>query len=103
MTTSVRRRTRIVPLVALIGMLAVTPLWIPGSVVARPYLIDPGPGPTNGDPTGDDQPAPAPKPTNKAAVGPTRGSTTGRSIVRPRATVVRWRMILRTLASIALR
>ncbi len=97
------RSTRIALLVALIGLFAAVPLIQPGPAVARPYLINDGPTPTLGDPTGDDQPAPAPKPTNKAGMRPQRVTATRPEAVRSRTTWVSAGWILRSLISIWLR
>jgi hypothetical protein len=103
MTTLVRRNTRIALLAALIGLLAVVPLIAPSPAVARPYLIITDPDPLGGDPTGDDRPAPAPKPVNKAAGAAVRASETQRYVVRSHVTVVSGQWILRYLISIPLR
>jgi hypothetical protein len=66
MRKSLRRRHRLPVLVALIGLLAAASLVFPSVGWARPYTLDYGPDPTSGDPTGDDQPSPTPKPKNLA-------------------------------------
>jgi hypothetical protein len=103
MTTLVRRNTRIALLAALIGLLAVVPLIAPGPAVARPYVTTTDPGPIAGDPTGDDRPAPAPKPVNKAAGVTVRASETRRDAVRSYVTREFGSWILRYLISITLR
>jgi hypothetical protein len=103
MTMNIRRSIRIALLVALIGLFAAVPLIQPGAAVARPYLINDGPTPSSGDPTGDDQPAPAPKPTNKAGMRPQRISTTRHDVVSSRTTWVSAGWILRSLISFWLR
>ncbi len=106
MTNVHRRRMRVALLLGLIGLLAVAPLGIPGMAVARPYLVNDGPGPTFGDPTADDQPAPAPKkaPSAPTAARPTApGTRTNHVTTNTRRAVVAWQWILRVLASIALR
>src|SRR5512135_1920218 len=104
MTNLYRRRMRVALLLGLIGLLAVAPLGIPGTAVARPYLVNDGPGPTFGDPTADDQPSPAPKkaPSAPTAMRPAApGTRTNRVTTSTRRAVVAWQFILRALASIA--
>lgn len=106
MTNRYRRRMRIALLFGLIGLLAVAPFGVPGTAVARPYLVNDGPGPTFGDPTADDQPSPAPKkaPSAPMAAGPAAPGTRANHVTTNlRRAVVTWQWILRILASIALR
>ncbi len=106
MTNLYWRRMRVALLLGLIGLLAVAPLGIPGTAVARPYLVNDGPGSMFGDPTADDQPAPAPKkaPSVPTAARPAApGTMTNHVTTNTRRAVVAWHWILRILASIALR
>lgn len=103
MKTLARLSTSIAVLAALMGLLAVAPLIAPGPAAARPYVTTNDPGPIAGDPTGDDHPAPTPKPVNKAAAASVRASATKRGAVHPQATAVSGQWILRYLISIALR
>jgi hypothetical protein len=97
-----RRRIRTALLLGLIGLLAVAPFGLPGTAVARPYLINDGPGPTFGDPTADDQPSPAPKKAPKMPVA-TPGIRSNHTASGAHRAVIAWRLFLRLLASIALR
>ncbi len=106
MTNLYRRRMRVALLLGLIGLLSVVPLGMPGTAVARPYLVVDGPGPISGDPTADDQPSPAPKkaPRIPTAARPAAlGTKTNHVTTNTLRAVVSWQFILRTLASIALR
>lgn len=86
MRNALRRRHRHLALVALVGLLAVAPL-VPGPAAwARPYTLDPGTDPNSGDPTGDDQPNPTPKPKNLA---PTFAVRNGRAVATEKGSVVR--------------
>jgi len=91
-------------LVAFLGLLLSAPV-VPrtGTAWAKPYPIEPGPEPTNGDPTGDDRPSPTPKSVSRAT------SLRGGSLLTIRdgrvvgASFEAWRWYLRHLMSIALR
>ncbi len=86
MRETLRHRHRLPVLVALIGSLAVASLVFTSVAWARPYTLDPGPDPTSGDPTGDDQPSPTPKPKNLVPSISIRGEravvTEGGALVR---------------------
>ena len=104
MKNSLRRGGRWVLLVAFLGLLFAAPV-VPrtGTAWAKPYPIEPGPEPTNGDPTGDDRPNPTPKSVRRAS------SVHGRSALKIRdgrvvgASLGAWSWYLRHLAAIALR
>ena len=104
MRRSVQRACRWVLLVAFLGLLGGAPaVPLLGNAWARPYPVEPGPEPTNGDPTGDDRPSPTPKSANRAASFRQSGGTAAR---RGNATWIRfesWRVVLRYLVAISLR
>lgn len=98
MRNALRRSHRLAVLVALAGSLAVAPMVLPSVSRARPYTLDYGPDPTSGDPTGDDQPSPTPKPKSLAPTIAIRG---GKTVVTGRVQLVRvigsWQWLVRYL------
>ena len=104
MTRSLRRAGRWALLVAFLGLLAGAPvISTTGKAWARPYPIEPGPEPTNGDPTGDDRPSPTPKRVN----GAPSLRESGRLAVRHGKVISvpleAWSWVLRYLMAISLR
>jgi len=98
MRKALRRCHRLAVLVALVGSLAVASLVITPGAWARPYTLEYGPDPTSGDPTGDDQPSPTPKPKSLAPSFAHRGE---RAVVTGRVNLVRvigsWQWFVRNL------
>ncbi|MGE5180370.1 MAG: hypothetical protein ACM3PF_14890 [Bacteroidota bacterium] len=89
-------------------------LAAPGFVAARPYTIDPGPYPADGDPTADDQPSPTPKKasavtlTNSTVAAPSSQSAPARPTVTSTrrltyATHLTWDLYLRILSRLFIR
>lgn len=98
-----RRSHRLPVLAALIGSLAIASLGWTSVASARPYNWEPGPSPTNGDPTGDDLPNPTPKPKNLASAfhgGDRAGVSDGATVVR---VVGSWQWFVRYLRLFPLR
>ena len=99
-----RRMYRLALLVAFLGLLAAAPA-IPttGSAWAKPYPQQPGPEPTNGDPTGDDRPSPTPKPVSRISSFRGRGQVAIRDGKVIGGTLEAWSSIIRYLMAITLR
>jgi hypothetical protein len=100
---ALRRRHCLPVLVALIGSLAIASLGWTSVASARPYNWEPGPTPTEGDPTGDDLPNPTPKPKNLASSihsGDRTGVSDGAAAV---GGVVSWQWFVRYLSLFPLR
>jgi hypothetical protein len=103
MARTLQRIGRIALLVAVLGALTATPVLPTARAWAKPQPQDPGPAPTNGDPTGDDLPNPTPKPINRAS------TFTGRSRIATRGGVVvirvhgEWKLALRYVLLSSLR
>lgn len=85
----------------------------PGIAAARPYTIDPGPYPADGDPTADDQPSPTPKKTSavtltNAETTPTYQAAPARASVTttrrlPYVSRMTWDLYLRILSRLIIR
>jgi hypothetical protein len=104
MTKALRWRHRFPLLVALLGSLAVASLGWTSIAFAKPYLQQPGPDPTSGDPTGDDLPDPSPKPKNLAPHAVIRGETDATGSVNDVLRVVgSWEWLVRYLRMFPLR
>jgi hypothetical protein len=74
-----------------------------GTAWAKPYPIEPGPEPTNGDPTGDDRPSPTPKHSARMATASPKASVKVRDgrVVGVSAEALTW--YVRHLVFLALR
>lgn len=104
MTKALRWRHRFPLLVALIASLAIASLGWTSVALAKPYLLQQGPDPTSGDPTGDDLPDPSPKPKNLAPQAVIRGETDVRGDTNDVLRVVgSWEWLLRYLRMFPLR
>jgi hypothetical protein len=102
----VRVRARVMTFSFILCLLAVLVCGIsvdPPQAMARPYSTG-GPDGTfgTGDPTGDDQPSPTPKPTKMLAAGKAVHST-GTTTVQGIPTSVRWNLVLSILIRLGLR
>lgn len=104
MKNPIRRGSQWVLLVAVLGLLVSAP--VPpgtGTAWAKPYPIEPGPEPTNGDPTGDDRPSPTPKTSGRVAMASARSYVTVRDGRVVGVSLEAWSWYLRHLVFLALR